>query len=66
MGIKQKQGLLKNWPRVTGPMGCSKLLAEEGYDILILKVEQDLLKNWPQVCGRAYRASDVQSTPKGG
>ena len=22
-----KQGLLKNWPRVTGPMGCSNLLA---------------------------------------
>ena len=25
-------------------MGCSKLLAEGGYDILILKVEQGLLK----------------------
>ena len=33
-------------------MGCSKLLAEGGYDILILKVEQGLLKNWPQVCVR--------------
>ena len=47
---------------MTGPiqsMGCSKLLAEGGYDILILKVEQGLLKNWRQVYDRAYRACDV-------
>ena len=60
---KKKKNLLKTglaWQDLQS-MWCSKLLAEEEYDILILKVEQGLLKNWPQVCDRAYRACNVQS-----
>ena len=37
-------------------MECSKLSAEGGYDILILKVEQGLLKNWPQV-GKNFKCA---------